>query len=163
MPEGDELDLTELALHALPTLDTDEPIHLSTLASYSPITMVSPDSRALPHLPLETQAAILRFCDPSTLAASSRVCLAWLELAGPILYEHITIKGREQLDLLISLEVQASDRASDRVRQSDGADSSDRHNNRTRCPPSRRSSRSSRRRHSPTRCRAQTPSTPGTT
>ena len=58
--------------------------------------------RPLPQLPLETQAAILRFCDVSTLAVSSRVSLAWLELAGPVLYEHITITGgKKQLDMMI--------------------------------------------------------------
>ena len=62
-------------------------------------------SRRLPHLPLETQAAILRFCDVSTLAVSSRVSLAWLELAGPILYEHITIRSKDQLEMMIRSDV----------------------------------------------------------
>ena len=58
--------------------------------------------------PLETHAAILRYCDVPTLAVSSRVCLAWLELIGPILYEHITIKGRDTLEMMIRSEVRLS-------------------------------------------------------
>ena len=70
--------------------------------------MTSISSRPLPHLPFETQAHILRFCDRPTLAVSSRVSLAWLELAGPILYEHVIVRGREQLEMMIRTEVSRS-------------------------------------------------------
>ncbi|KAL7416871.1 hypothetical protein BDY24DRAFT_438690 [Mrakia frigida] len=57
-------------------------------------------SSPLPLLPLEIKNHILRFCDPSTLAKTARVSLAFLELSSPILYEDVHIHGFEHLKLL---------------------------------------------------------------
>ncbi|KAL7416862.1 hypothetical protein BDY24DRAFT_205686 [Mrakia frigida] len=61
--------------------------------------MPSP-SPPFPLLPLEIKNHILRFCDPSTLAKTARVSLAFLELSSPILYEDVHIHGFEHLKLL---------------------------------------------------------------
>ena len=63
--------------------------------------------RCLPHLPAETYSHILSFCEPDVLADASRVSLAFLELAGPILYRHVTITGLNQLDKLFHREASA--------------------------------------------------------
>ena len=54
-------------------------------------------------LPSEIHAYVLSFCDDPTLASSSRVSLAFLELTGPLLYRDITVRGKDQLDLLRDL------------------------------------------------------------
>ena len=58
-----------------------------------------------PSLPTETHAHILSYCDAQTLARASRVSLAFLQLAGPHLYEHITIRGFKQLERMFYREV----------------------------------------------------------
>jgi hypothetical protein len=60
---------------------------------------------SLPILPIEVKGHILRFCDAPTLAVTSRVSLAFLELSGPLLYEVITVRGREQLLSMIRSKV----------------------------------------------------------
>ena len=63
-------------------------------------------SRApLPSLPLEVEGHILRFCDPATLAVTSRVSLAFLELSIPILHDHIHIIGIENMERLFCSRV----------------------------------------------------------
>ena len=57
--------------------------------------------RPLPSLPIETKGHILSFCDSQTLGRATQVSLAFLELAGPILYEHVTVTGYDQLRRLI--------------------------------------------------------------
>ena len=79
-------------------------------------------STPLPFLPLEVKGHILRFCEVGTLAVSSRVCLAFLEMAGPILYKDITITGKEQLEKLVRSEVSISDPVARHVGKVDGAD-----------------------------------------
>jgi hypothetical protein len=59
----------------------------------------------LPFLPLEVKHHILRFCDPSTLAVTSRVSLAFLELSIPILHDDIHIDGFEQAEQLLCSRV----------------------------------------------------------
>ncbi|KAL7410144.1 hypothetical protein BDY24DRAFT_418262 [Mrakia frigida] len=54
-----------------------------------------------PSLPLELQHEILRQCDPSTLAQTSRVSLAFLDLSSPLLYRDIAIVGLEGLQRLL--------------------------------------------------------------
>jgi len=63
-----------------------------TSASSSPL---------LPTLPPE----ILRLCDPSTLAQTSRVSLASLELSSPLLCHHIDIYGSEQFEMMLCTRV----------------------------------------------------------
>ncbi|KAL7417224.1 hypothetical protein BDY24DRAFT_377137 [Mrakia frigida] len=60
----------------------------------------TPLSRPLPPLPLELKHHILRFCDPSTLANTSRVSLAFLHLSSPILYQDIEIVGLKNVEKL---------------------------------------------------------------
>jgi hypothetical protein len=62
-------------------------------------------SLVLPELPVEIHGDILRFCDPSTLASTSRVSLAFLELSGSFLYQDIVARGTEQLYLLVRSKV----------------------------------------------------------
>ena len=64
--------------------------------------------RPLPYLPLETKAHILANCDVQTLGRATQVSLAFLELAGPILYEHITVTGYNHLQRLIDGQVSKS-------------------------------------------------------
>jgi hypothetical protein len=70
-----------------------------------PSLEMSNQSSPLPDLPLEVHGHILRFCDPSTLAVTSRVSLAFLDFSGPLLYRDIVITGRDQLEMLIRSEV----------------------------------------------------------
>ena len=55
----------------------------------------------LPHLPLEMKAEILSYCDVQTLGRAAQVSFAFLELAGPILYADVTVKGFAHLRRLI--------------------------------------------------------------
>ncbi|KAL7416732.1 hypothetical protein BDY24DRAFT_412226 [Mrakia frigida] len=50
-------------------------------------------TQPLPLLPTELKREILRFCDPSTLAKTSLVSLAFLQLSSPILYLDIEVVG----------------------------------------------------------------------
>ncbi|KAL7416749.1 hypothetical protein BDY24DRAFT_438579 [Mrakia frigida] len=52
-------------------------------------------TRLLPLLPTELKREILRFCDPSTLAKTSLVSLAFLQLSSPILYHDIELVGAQ--------------------------------------------------------------------
>ena len=67
--------------------------------------MSSKPPRPLPHLPLEVKGHILRFCDPSTLAVTSRVSLAFLELSIPILHDDIHVRGLETTEKLLCSRV----------------------------------------------------------
>ncbi|KAL7417230.1 hypothetical protein BDY24DRAFT_377149 [Mrakia frigida] len=60
---------------------------------------------SLPPLPLELKHHILRFCDPSTLANTSRVSLAFLHLSSPILYQDIEIVGLKNVEKLFCSRV----------------------------------------------------------
>ena len=67
--------------------------------------MSSPQPSILPPLPLEVKGHILSLCDQGTLAVASRVSLAFLELAGPILYEHVHIDGLDSLFSMLNSRV----------------------------------------------------------
>jgi hypothetical protein len=71
---------------------------------YHPFKM-SNIPHSLPILPLEVKGHILGFCDVPTLAVTSRVSLAFLELSGPLLYRDVVIRGCDQLDLLVRTHV----------------------------------------------------------
>lgn len=58
-------------------------------------------SKPLPTLPIELKREILGFCDPSTLAKTSLVSLALLELSSPLLYRDVTIVGLKALEKLL--------------------------------------------------------------
>ena len=62
-------------------------------------------SRPLPSLPTETHAHILSYCDAQTLGRASLVSLAFLEIASPHLYGHITITGLAKLNRLFYQDV----------------------------------------------------------
>jgi len=66
---------------------------------------ISPLPGSLPYLPLETKHPILRFCAVSTLARTSQVSLAFLELSCPLLYRDIHLPGAKLLPLLFSERV----------------------------------------------------------
>lgn len=55
----------------------------------------------LPNLPTELKKAILRFCDPPTLATTSLVNLAFLELSSPLLYQEATVEGWDSLRMML--------------------------------------------------------------
>ena len=59
----------------------------------------------LPFLPLEVKKHILRYCDQGTLAVTSRVSLAFLEMSIPILHDEIIIDGFEVLEELFCSRV----------------------------------------------------------
>lgn len=59
----------------------------------------------LPDLPLELEREILTFCDPATLAKACQVSFAFLELASPLLYTHISLVGPDGLEKLFTLTV----------------------------------------------------------
>jgi hypothetical protein len=69
---------------------------------------MSSSSSVLPHLPLEVKGHILRFCNPATLAITSRVSLAFLELSIPLLHDEIYIKGLENLEKFLCSRVSTS-------------------------------------------------------
>ena len=62
-------------------------------------------SKTLPSFPTETHAHILSYCDQQTLARISATSSTFLELAGPLLYRHITITGFDQLQRLFYTDV----------------------------------------------------------
>ena len=53
----------------------------------------TPTSKPLPSLPTELKKNILRFCTPATLAKTSGLSLAFLQLSSPPLYDEIDIVG----------------------------------------------------------------------
>ncbi|KAL7415358.1 hypothetical protein BDY24DRAFT_413499 [Mrakia frigida] len=55
----------------------------------------------LPNLPIEIKANILRFCDQATLAKTSGLSLAFLELSSPLLRQDIHVVGLEGLRRLL--------------------------------------------------------------
>jgi hypothetical protein len=61
-------------------------------------------SRPLPLLPLELKRSILSFCSPATLAVTSQVSLAFLEMSSPFLYTDVVVFW-ERLPLLFSRRV----------------------------------------------------------
>jgi len=67
--------------------------------------MAASISSPLPSLPIEIKKEILKFCDPPTLAKTSSLSLAFLQLSSPLLYRHVTIKGPRQLKMMLSLVV----------------------------------------------------------
>ncbi|KAL7415806.1 hypothetical protein BDY24DRAFT_439660 [Mrakia frigida] len=60
-------------------------------------------SSTLPILPIELKKEILKFCDQPTLAKTSGLSLAFLQLSSPLLYRHITFEGSEGLVKFVSL------------------------------------------------------------
>ena len=58
-----------------------------------------------PPLPLELKGEILSYCDASTLAKASSASLAFLQLASPLLYRHLTFVGPQGLKKFLSLRV----------------------------------------------------------
>ncbi|KAL7415671.1 hypothetical protein BDY24DRAFT_381853, partial [Mrakia frigida] len=59
----------------------------------------------LPFLPTEVKKEILKFCDQPTLAKTSTLSLAFLQLSSPLLYRHITFEGPEGLTKFLTLVV----------------------------------------------------------
>lgn len=57
--------------------------------------------RTLPSLPTELKKEIPRLCDCSTLARTSRVSLAFLQLSAPLLYSHVDLQGAEQFQRML--------------------------------------------------------------
>jgi len=47
----------------------------------------------LPFVPTEIKGHILSFCDQSTLAKTSSLSIAFLQLSSPLLYEDVVIHG----------------------------------------------------------------------
>lgn len=66
-----------------------------------------PANSRLPSLPTETHAHVLSYCDAQTLGRACLVSFAFLELAGPLLYEHINITGFAQLESMFYNEVRS--------------------------------------------------------
>ena len=66
------------------------------------------DLQPLPSLPIELKGEILTHCDADTLAKASSASLAFLQLASPLLYEHITFVGPEGLMKFLTLRVSQS-------------------------------------------------------
>jgi len=66
-----------------------------------------PCLQPFPFLANELKKEILRFCDPSTLAKTSLVSLAFLELSTPFLYYEVETRGCKQLSLLFKPRVSA--------------------------------------------------------
>ena len=62
---------------------------------------INPSGRLPLSLPLEMKAEILSYCDVQTLGRAARVSFAFLAIAGPILYEDVTVKGFAHLRQLI--------------------------------------------------------------
>ena len=74
----------------------------------------------IPPLPTETKAHILSYCDQQTLGRAAGASLELLELAGPLLYQDITVKGYNQcLRLLGQDRVSGMDGATDMEHQTD--------------------------------------------
>ena len=67
--------------------------------------MSSPTSTPLPFLPTEVKKQILKFCDQPTLAKTSGLSLAFLQLSSPLLYRHIVFEGPEGLTKFLTLVV----------------------------------------------------------
>ena len=65
------------------------------------------DLKPFPPLPLELKGEILSHCDASTLANASSVSLAFLQLASPVLYNHVTFVGPEGHTKFLTLRVSA--------------------------------------------------------
>ena len=96
--------------HLLPnstsSLDAARPPHRPN----DPPIMSLKTLRPFPPLALELKAEILSHCDASTLAKMSSASLAFLELASPLLYRHITFVGPHGLDKFLKHRVSASSR-----------------------------------------------------
>jgi len=75
--------------------------------------MASSSPSSLPFLPNELMKEILKFCDQPTLAKTSTLSLAFLQLSSPLLYRHITIRGPESMDKFLTLVVRISGSISD--------------------------------------------------
>ena len=74
----------------------------------APPTFASPRSSPL-FIPHEILGEILSHCDARTLAIVSRVSLACLELAGPLLYGDIVLKTPRTIVKLLRLKVSPLD------------------------------------------------------
>ena len=82
-----------------PTVTTPQTSHTFASIAMGPIAVPdSCDSRI--SLPIELKQEILRFCDPASLAVSSRASLAFLELAAPLLYYDVVIRSSQALGKL---------------------------------------------------------------
>ena len=79
-------------------------------SAFSSLLLVTP---FLKEFPIEIYNEILKFCDPSTLAALARVSLAFLELSSPLLYRNVELVGTRNMAKLfcgreVSFEVLVS-------------------------------------------------------
>lgn len=71
----------------------------------------------LKKFPPESTNRNLKFCDPSKLANTSRVSLAFLELSSPLLYRDIKLVGLRQVQkLFCDMKVSSRSFLSSRVR-----------------------------------------------
>ena len=77
-----------------PSTTTSKPRRMSSSTSASP-----------PFLPNEIKKEILKFCDQPTLAKTSSLSLAFLQLSSPLLYRHIVFEGPEGLTKFLTLVV----------------------------------------------------------
>lgn len=104
--KGDEGEVS--STHFLPTNHHHRPpVQSSSTTRPMSLGASSPSSRALPPLPMELKRAILRYCDAGTLAVTSRVSLAFLEISSPLLYTDIQVAW-DRLPALFSHRVSIS-------------------------------------------------------
>ncbi|KAL7415667.1 hypothetical protein BDY24DRAFT_381836, partial [Mrakia frigida] len=67
--------------------------------------MSTSSASPFPFLPIEVKKEILKFCDQPTLAKTSTLSLAFLQLSSPLLYRHITFEGPDGLTKFLTLVV----------------------------------------------------------
>ena len=95
-----------------PSTFTFSPFRPQTMTSSSRLSMtpsshfdVATACAVLPNLPLEVHHHILRLCDPPTLAITSLVSFAFLELSSPLLYNDVNITLGKQTEQLFCSRV----------------------------------------------------------
>lgn len=89
--------------HSLLTVTTDRDAVYPARLLRPPERSCKMDSRSsgrVSVLPVEMQHHILGFCDRATLAVTSRVSLAFLELSAPLLYADIELIGLHRVEEL---------------------------------------------------------------
>jgi hypothetical protein len=84
------------------------PVHRPPPSHHPPVhahKMSADPLRPFPPLPLEIKGEILAHADTDSLAKACSVSLAFLQLAAPLLYRHITFEGPEGLEDFLTLRV----------------------------------------------------------